>query len=227
MEHRNFERLRTDLKQWNEQVCNRRLHGTTRKIPLEVFEQNEREALLPLPAHRYELYQWEEHKVNRLGHITFQQNYYSVPYTLVGKTLCVKSNGLLVKLYENQQEVALHQQAEGKGTYITRPEHLPPYKQPKTEEAYRADMAQIGEQAPAFLKALLQYNRHWKEKVQGILSLRKSYSNTCIDQACGRALDFGAYSYQKHLSVTTPSATATCRGLASRFRRLHAQPDSL
>jgi len=35
--HDNFEQLETDLKNWNTQICNKRLHGTTRRIPEAFF----------------------------------------------------------------------------------------------------------------------------------------------------------------------------------------------
>ncbi|MCB0641521.1 MAG: IS21 family transposase, partial [Phaeodactylibacter sp.] len=63
LEHRNYERLVQDLKHWNEQVCNKRTHGTTRKVPAVVFEQEEKAQLNSLPAQRYEWWTWEERKV--------------------------------------------------------------------------------------------------------------------------------------------------------------------
>lgn len=196
LEHRDFRRLILALKAWNVEVCNQRLHGTIRKIPLQVFQQIEKTALLSLPAQRYEIYHWEERKVNRLGHIVFQGSYYSVPHTLAGQTLRIKSNGSLLKIYHATAEVALHIPAQEPGQYITRTEHLPPYKQAKSPEYYREKLALIGPSAVEMMEAFRLQNHHWKDKVQGILQLRRHYSDTVIELACRRAIDHGCCSYQ-------------------------------
>lgn len=196
LEHRSFRRLVTDLKAWNTGVCNQRLHGTTRKVPAQVFQQIEKAALLPLPAHRYEIYHWEERKVNRLGHIVFQGSYYSVPYTLAGLTLRIKSNGSILKIYYEREEVALHTPAREKGRYITRNEHLPPHKQAKSPEYYREKLSAIGPSAMELMEVFRLQNHHWKDKVRGVLQLKRYYSNALIDLACRRALDHGCCSYQ-------------------------------
>ena len=196
LEHRSFGRLAGELARWNTDVCNVRTHGTTRKVPVEVFAQTERMALLQLPATRYEVYHWEHRKANRMGHVTFRYNYYSVPYTLAGQVLCVKSNGSIVKICQGRKEVALHLLAKGKGQYTTRPEHLPPHKQPKGEAHYRERLLEIGPSAVALMDAFMLHNRHWKEKVQGILHLKSRYPAVIIDLACKRALEYGAFSYQ-------------------------------
>jgi len=104
----NYQELQQALRTWNEQTCNLRIHGTTRKVPRAVFQQEERTALLPLPPQRFEYYQVEERKVNRMGHIAFRQNYYSVPYTYAGQTLRVESNEKVLRIFEQQTEVAIH-----------------------------------------------------------------------------------------------------------------------
>lgn len=41
------------LRNWLNNTCNMRVHGTTRKIPREVFEAVEKAALKPLPKEEY------------------------------------------------------------------------------------------------------------------------------------------------------------------------------
>lgn len=196
LEHRSYAQLAPDLEKWNTQICNKRKHGTTHKKPEAVFNQIEKAQLGQLPAQRYEIWQWEERKVNRLGHISFRSSYYSVPDKYVGKQLRVKSNGYLLKVYHDHQEVALHQLSKEKGTYVTRHEHLPVHKQPKGPDYYQAKLEQIGPAAVAMLQAFLKLHpNHWKEKTQGILSLQRNYSPQKIENACQRALQFKSYSY--------------------------------
>jgi transposase len=196
LEHRSFKRLIHDLDRWVNDVCNKRTHGTTRKVPAQVFNQLEKPKLQSLPPKRYEIWQWEQRKVNRMGHITFRYSYYSVPYQYIGQQLRIQSNGTLIKILDGQKEVALHQLSTQKGQYVTRPEHLPAHKQPKGPDYYKAKLEQIGPSAVALMQTFVKEQpKHWKEKTQGLLNLRKTHSDTIIEQACQRALSFGAYTY--------------------------------
>ena len=196
LEHRNYGRLVAQLQHWNNEVCNKRLHGTTRKVPLQVFEQEEKAKLTPLPAQRYEWWACEERKVNRLGHIAYQYNYYSVPYQYIGQQLRVKTNGSLLKVFCQYQEVALHQICKQKGQYLTRPEHLPAHKQPRGPDYYQTKLEEIGSSAVAMMQVFLKaHPKTWKEKTRGLLSLKQHYDYAIIEQACKRALAYGADTY--------------------------------
>lgn len=202
LEGRQWEGLPAQLRRWQDEVCNRRRHGTTHQVPAEVFRQCEQAALMPLPTAPYELYRWEERKVNRLGHVTFLQNYYSVPYQLVGAQLRLKSNEQLLRIYHGQEEVAVHPLAQGKGSYQTREEHKPPYKQQRGEEHYREQLRAIGPAAVAFMEALLQQDtHHWKDKVRGILHLSRKWDAALLDKACQLAVDNQLLSYKSVCSI--------------------------
>lgn len=196
LEHRKFERLVQQLKRWNTEVCNKRTHGTTRKIPAQVFEQEEKGQLTTLPNQRYEWWRWEDRKVNRLGHVAYQYNYYSVPYKYIGQRLRVKTNGCLLKIFCQQQEVALHQLCKQRGQYLTRPEHLPVHKQPRGPDYYQTKLEEIGPSAIAMMQTFLKaHPKTWKEKTRGLLSLKRHYDYAIIEQACKRALAYGANTY--------------------------------
>jgi len=198
IDHRDFKRLPGDLHRWTDDVCNPRLHGTTRKVPARVFESVEKKALLALPDHRYEFYQIEKRKANAYAHVSFKYNYYSVPYQLAGYALIVKSNGSILKIFSGNQKVAVHEICSGEGQYITLEEHKPPYKQNKSREHYLSRMETIGSYAVDFMESLEKIKpRHWHEMVRGIIHLEKYYSTELIDMSCKRALAYGALSYQE------------------------------
>jgi transposase len=197
--HRDFKQLSADLYTWADTVANRRTHGTTKRIPVEVWEQTERDALLPLPDLRYEFYHVEERKVTRFGHVIFQNNYYSVPCHLVGQTLRLHFNGTLLRISKDGQEVALHRVLkDDKGQYVTQNAHLPPHKQQHGPEHYAQRLEQeIGPEALELMR-LMQQNQvsHWKEKVRGLLSLCRLHPPDRVREACRRALGHGLCSYR-------------------------------
>ncbi len=195
--HRQLTRARQELRQWIEETCNRRVHGTTHQVPAKVFQEVEREVMLPLPVQRYEIWHTEQRTVHKQGHVVFRYNYYSVPWRLEpGEEVLLKSNEHLLRIFKGATEVAVHTLLSGRGQYQTRTEHLPPEKQPKGEDYYRQKLAVIGTAALGLLDALLAHDtHHWKEKVRGILSLQRHYPPEQIEQACQRALEYGSYSY--------------------------------
>ncbi len=206
LDHRDFKRLPADLYTWTDTIANRRTHGTTKHVPFEVWHQTERDALLPLPALRYEFYHVEERKVTRFGHVIFQNNYYSVPYQLVGQTMRIYSNGSLLRISCNGQEVALHRALSGeKGQYVTQNAHLPPHKQLHGPEYYAQRVEQeIGPEALELMR-LMQQNHasHWKEKVRGVLSLCRVHPPERVREACRRALDYGLCSFRSVRDICT------------------------
>ena len=49
---------------WCREVAGRRVHGTTRRVPLEVFEAEEKPVLIPLQAARFDTPTWALCKVH-------------------------------------------------------------------------------------------------------------------------------------------------------------------
>jgi len=197
--HHDFNRLSADLCTWTNTIANRRNHGTTKRMPLEVWQHTERDALLPLPALRYQFYQVEERKVTRFGHVIFQNNFYSVPYHLVGQTLRLYSNGALLRIPHEGQKVALHHALnDDKGRYITQDAHLPPHKKQHGPEYYAWRVEQeIGHEALELMR-LMQQNHlnQWKEKVRGLLSLCRLHPPERVREACRWALDHSLCSFR-------------------------------
>ena len=67
------------LLRWCVETAGRRVHGTTKQIPLEVFDQVERAALQPLPLTPWELAEWKQAKLHPDCHVVFAGAYYSAP----------------------------------------------------------------------------------------------------------------------------------------------------
>ena len=139
-----YEQLADSLAHWIRTKANPRLHGTTRKRPEELFRGREAAALQALPDRRYEVWDIGTRKVSRMGHLTYRHNYYSVPWRCVGRSLTVRSNGQILKIFDGPEEVALHQVAGGQGHYISREEHYPPHKRKTSRETYVERMKAIG-----------------------------------------------------------------------------------
>jgi len=78
-----FKEAGEEIRLWNIEVCNKRIHGTTRKVPEEQFEKIEKRKLSPLKETEYEICRFEKRRVNRFGHVAFED----------GGRRAVKGNG--------------------------------------------------------------------------------------------------------------------------------------
>lgn len=196
IEHKEFYELEKNLLDWTTNVANKRLHGTTKKIPEQVFVLSEKKAMYSLPDKRYELFKIEHRKVNNYAHISFKNNFYSVPYNYIGDKLIIKSNENIIRIYKDAKMIAIHQINKKNGEFITKDEHLPPEKQRKTEQIYRQKASEIGSETLLFLEKLKKEKpRTWIQAFRGILSLKKNYEINIINLACKRALEFNIYEY--------------------------------
>jgi hypothetical protein len=90
----------------------------------ELFEELDKPALLPLPAHRYEYKEFKLLQVSKDYHIQLEFNFYSVPYQLIGKKVEVWFSAKTVSVTHEGKEVALHPKLLHKGAYSTQSEHM-------------------------------------------------------------------------------------------------------
>jgi transposase len=120
--------IATRLKDWTHNYANQRTHGTTKKVPWKELLEKERLALQPLPDTPFGFFNRSIRKVAPNCHIHFENNYYSVPFSLVGKGVTVRWNEHVLRVVYAGEQVALHMRAKGRGEYVTERNHLPDYK---------------------------------------------------------------------------------------------------
>jgi len=196
--HRDYYKAISELKTWNTNICNTRVHGTTRKVPLEVYKNKEKNELSKLPQTRYEIFKIEKRKVKPNAHFSYQLNYYSVPHIYANKEIVVKSNDNILRVYSGIEQIAFHPvEKKQTGTYITIESHKPPEKQKKTEKYYYHKALETGSYVVDFLEALKQYKPYaWQRMIMGVVNLAGQYDTHTINMACKRALMYKAVSYQ-------------------------------
>jgi len=93
---------------WCTDIAGKRIHGTTRKIPLEVFEGIEAGRLAPYDGNRYDTPYWSECKVHPDHHIQFRKALYSLPTKYIRKSVEVRGDSALVRIYYKGTLVKTH-----------------------------------------------------------------------------------------------------------------------
>ena len=186
------------LLRWCVEVAGRRVHGTTKQIPLAVFDDLERPALCALPVSPWELTEWKRAKLHGDCHVVFDGAYYSAPHRLIGTRLWVRAAGSKVELFHDYTLIATHRRARP-GQRRTLTAHLPPEKVHflmQTPAWCRERAAEVGSACALFIDALLGDRPLDRLRgAQGVLRLVDRYGPARVDAACARAHAVGEYRY--------------------------------
>lgn len=190
--------LQNSLRDWNINKANLRIHGTTKAIPQEMFLSEEKQCLQPLPSIRFAVPDIYIRIVKPNCHISFDNNYYSVPYNFVSKQVEVRKFHNILKIYVEDENITIHKIALGTGLYVTNHNHYPEhriYSQTQFQEHWEQKMLTIGINAHTLFKQLLDYDTTWQRTVRKIFGLTRIYDRDILDKAINRALYFNAYQY--------------------------------
>jgi transposase len=187
---------RRQAERWCLEVAGQRDHGTTHRLPLVVFEDEERAHLLPYDGTPYDVPLWKDVTVHLDHHVSVQYALYSAPSVTCppGTKLEARCDRDLVKLYKAGALVKVHPR-KPKGGRSTDADDYPPER---TAYAMRApdrliDQAvALGPQIGQFAERLLDAPFPWSKLRQGqrLLRLAERYTPERLDAACARALGF-------------------------------------
>lgn len=187
---------RSQAERWCREVAGQRLHGTTRRVPMVVFEDEERALLLPAPTEPYDVPFWKTVTVGRDHHVSVGQALYSLPAERCppGTSLEARADHSLVRLYHSGELVKVHPRQE-KGSRSTDVADYPPERAIYAQRAPEQLLAQaraLGEQIGQFAERLLSGAFVWAKLRQGqrLLHLAERYTPERLDAACARAIGF-------------------------------------
>jgi len=186
--------MRQQLKSWTVNYANKRTHGTTKKVPEVVFMQKEKNKLLQLPENPYLILNRSTRSVKPNCHISFQNNYYSVPSKYAGDSVVIRWNQEILRILSETTIIATHKINHSQGEYITVRSHLPEYKvysETEYQERYETKMREIGEHAHKYFQRILSKKHgYWFRSMRGILGLVKEFGNERVNLSLQRALNF-------------------------------------
>jgi transposase len=169
----------------------------------EIFEQEERETLTPLPSVPFEMRTIREVKVMKNGHVALHQDrhYYSVPYTLIGKAVKLVYDSQTVEVFYQHKPVARHTRNYRKNRYTTDKEHMASQHRFVAEwspEFFIGKAREISEEVVLFVERLMESKQHPEQGYKacsGVLYLARKVGPTRITNACRRAISFETYHY--------------------------------
>lgn len=117
--------LDEQLASWITGISDLRIHGTTHERPIDRF-QRERDHLIPVSGQPGFMLQTRSSRIVADDWlVSFQTNRYSVPFSLVGRTVSVEPCGNEIRIYHRDDLVAVHELRQGRYGMSIRPEHGP------------------------------------------------------------------------------------------------------
>ncbi|MFN9211650.1 MAG: IS21 family transposase [Betaproteobacteria bacterium] len=117
--------LNEQLRQWQEQIADHRVHGTTHEVPLARFAREAQALLLTVGRASFLQALRRERAVAGDWLVSIDGNRYSVPWQLIGATVEVVRVGGAWQISHRSQVVAEHEVLAGQHRLSVRPEHGP------------------------------------------------------------------------------------------------------
>jgi len=166
-------------------------------------------------------------------------NYYSVPYRLVGTKVLARLGESELTVFAEGASVASHARARGKGQNVTDLAHYPETKRISSQEIHRRRLLAVRTSGPysaLFVHELKQGPWVFGDQLARLAQLLGAYGPEALEQACQRALFFGATDGAKRIErilvaglqqlplphVPRPSALAVARDFARPLQEYDA-----
>jgi len=184
---------------WCLKRAGHRIHGTTRKRPIEQFEAIEKPKLKPLGKERFDTPDWAEVLIHPDFHVRYQYALYSVPHrhrgpTKAERTVTVRADSKLVRIYKRGQLIKTHPRRPA-GTRSTDAADYPAEKATyamRDVDGLIVRAKRRGHNLGEFTQRLLAGTFPWANlrQAQKLMRLADKYGDERADAACKRALDY-------------------------------------
>jgi transposase len=180
------------LAEWEKNVADTRIHGTTRQHVGKHFLEVEKPALKPLPLDLFPSFTEGRRSVHLDGHVEFEKAYYSVPPEYTRREVWVRGESRLVRIYSLKMEpIAVHARAEP-GRASTADEHIHPLKRRLADHGvgHLLERCQrIGAATAAWALAVQRHRPIESIRVmQGLIALGRKTPHEQLDLAASKAL---------------------------------------
>jgi transposase len=198
---------RRQLRHWVEEIAAKRRHGTTGRPPIELFEEQERAALLPLPRNRYELVIWKKATLHRDSHVQIDGAFYSAPWRFLTKELWVRCTPHSVAIHHENEHLHTHARVP-RGKHSTIDEHLPEHRRDlrhRSREYWIEKARGIGDEVVALAEAIFDSDDVLLQlrKVQAVVSHLEQFPKVRATRTAKRALAFGCLEYRAIKNILT------------------------
>lgn len=187
------------LRWWSTHVADKRIHGTTKRQVGTHFLEDEKPALKSLPASLFPSFEEGRRSVHRDSYIEVKGSYYEVPAQYISRKVWVRWDGTMVRVFDHKmKQIVAHTRLErGKFSQVLGVGGC----RGSIEESvgyYRKRVSGLGEYILSWTDAMIaQDSDRALRRLQGLLGLKKKYSNNQINQAARKAHIHGQYTLKQ------------------------------
>ena len=184
--------IRKKLKKYNDAPFQKK-DGSRQQL----FLEDEKPLLMPLPTTRFELSELRTATVQFNYHIAVDKMYYSVPYQYIKDKVDVRMTDTTIEIFKNHRRIASHKRLYGRpGQYSTVTEHMPQDHQKYLEwngDRFREWAETIGINTYKVVDCILTSGRIEQQSYRacmGLLKLAERQTPQKLENACARALKY-------------------------------------
>ena len=181
---------------WMDKTANVRIHKTTGKMPVDMFEA-EKKKLLSVNQLPFDCATIKTVKSNNQFRVFFEGNRYSVPFEYASSILTMKIYPDLIVMYHESKLIAQHTRSYEKNMDFEDPEHvkklLEERRNAKDQKLLRAFL-KLTPMSERYYLGIKEKRFNPSEHIRKIMSLTEIYGSDDIRRAIDDALEFKAYS---------------------------------
>jgi Transposase and inactivated derivatives len=119
-----LEEAQCSLQNWLETIANVRIHNTTKRRPIDLFNEKEKMALLPLNPYQFDCSRIEERHVDSRCRFKFEGSHYSVPAICAGQNVSIRITPDRIHVYMDKRQITSHKRAVERNTIVDDPNHF-------------------------------------------------------------------------------------------------------
>jgi transposase len=230
-----FSMLAPAAKHWLDTVANGRVHGETRKPPLELWH-SEKPHLSSLPTHPFDIATVTQVRASRQFRITLDTHHYSVPAHLAGQALTLKTYPDRLCLYYQNNLVARHTRSYDRHRDFEDPDHPKPLleqrKKARDHQVFKRFVA-LSPQAERYYQELEQRRLNPPHHVRKIVALSEVYGQEAVARALNDAIEYQAFASDYIANLLEQRARFTPEASPLHLTRredlldIHLQPPDL
>lgn len=224
------------LVRWNKEIADQRTHGTMGAKPIDLFEEAEAQALIVLPATRWELVVWKQATLHTDSHVQIDGAFYSAPWRFLHQSLWARCTPHVVALYRQDELLYTHLRAP-RGKRSTVEVHLPEYRRDlrhRSREHWIARARAVGAEVETLVTDIFGSDDVLLKlrKVQAVVTHLESHPKKRACATARRALHFGCMDYRSIKNILRqgldmeplPSEADRAWSQDSRYARKPTEP---
>ena len=176
---------------WRDDIAHQRAHPDDETKTVAEMLAAERPVLVPLPEHPFDPSRVTPVRVEKQPYVRFDGNRYSVPHTLVQKSVTLVVTSELVRVLDGATEMARHPRCWSKGEVIEDPRHVDALWQQKRAASGHRGRSRLLAAVPRvaeLLAALADRNEPLAAQVQALNRLLDEHDLDAVRRAVDEAI---------------------------------------